>query len=262
MNDSQRVQLKLDLLEELGHPLSESDRILDFGCGNGAKVVEFRERGFDCYGCDLRHARGLDAERLRRQQTLRVIERPYRLPFDDQFFSFVFSDQVLEHVRDHRLAFREIARVLQPGGVCLHVFPAKYVPIEPHVLVPMASWYRPFWWIHLWAALGIRRSWQRGKRAREIALSNYRYLETKTKYLTKAELRKLSDEYFDEHRFCTRSAVRKHPRINQLGRTLCGLPGVGWALDSFVTHVLLQVKSASPVNTRRRPLAAEGVQSC
>ena len=48
---------------------------------------------------------------------LRVIsENPYRIPFDDNTFDIVFSDQVFEHVQDYPTAISEIKRVLKPTG--------------------------------------------------------------------------------------------------------------------------------------------------
>ncbi len=43
------------------------------------------------------------------------------LPYPDESFDFVFSDQVLEHVAgDPQEAFDESWRVLRPGGIALH----------------------------------------------------------------------------------------------------------------------------------------------
>ncbi len=45
------------------------------------------------------------------------------LPFGDNTFDFVVSDEVLEHVQDHAWAFAEIERVMKPGGINLRYFP-------------------------------------------------------------------------------------------------------------------------------------------
>lgn len=49
--------------------------------------------------------------------------------FDDARFDLVITEDVLEHVPDFRQAFREIRRVLKPGGS--HVFTVPYYPDEP-----------------------------------------------------------------------------------------------------------------------------------
>lgn len=42
------------------------------------------------------------------------------MPFDDESLDVIISEDVLEHIEDYMAAFREIKRVLKPGGV--HVF--------------------------------------------------------------------------------------------------------------------------------------------
>ena len=49
--------------------------------------------------------------------------------FANARFDLVITEDVLEHVPDFRQAFREIRRVLKPGGV--HVFTVPYYPDEP-----------------------------------------------------------------------------------------------------------------------------------
>jgi len=57
------------------------------------------------------------------------------LPHNPESFDFVFSDQVLEHVKNPQAAVDETYRVLNPGGVCVcttcsfnpvHKFPEDY----------------------------------------------------------------------------------------------------------------------------------------
>lgn len=48
------------------------------------------------------------------------------MPFDDATFDVVFSEYVMEHVADPAAAFREVARVLKPGGRFLVLTPNAY----------------------------------------------------------------------------------------------------------------------------------------
>jgi SAM-dependent methyltransferase len=48
-----------------------------------------------------------------------------RLPFQDASFDFIFSSSVLEHIRDRRATYREMARCLRSGGVMIHVMPSR-----------------------------------------------------------------------------------------------------------------------------------------
>ncbi len=43
----------LEMLERLGRPVRASDRILDFGCGEGALVAALLNRGLDVHGADF-----------------------------------------------------------------------------------------------------------------------------------------------------------------------------------------------------------------
>lgn len=176
------------LLEYFGAAPPQS--ILDLGCGAGAHVTELRARGLDAWGCDFPgpDASGLEADEATKGH-LRPIElQPYRLPFEDDRFDWVISSQVLEHVMDYTATFREIHRVLKPGGIGLHVFPSRLVLIEPHVFVPLASIIRNRAWLRLWALLGIRNAYQAGKSLREVAAINHAYLHAHTNYLTKAQI--------------------------------------------------------------------------
>jgi SAM-dependent methyltransferase len=60
-------------------------------------------------------------------------------PYEDGTFPVVVSNQVLEHVVDAAHLLRELARVLAPGGVSLHVFPLREALLEGHLLTPLAS---------------------------------------------------------------------------------------------------------------------------
>jgi len=70
-------------------------------------------------------------------ERLRVVGESDGIPFESGSFDLVVSNQVIEHVRDLDLLFREVARVLAPGGVSIHFFPARETWIECHVGLPL-----------------------------------------------------------------------------------------------------------------------------
>jgi SAM-dependent methyltransferase len=188
------------VLTDAGHPTLPAARVLDFGCGDGSIVAAFAEAGYDAYGTDIELANETDR--------LRLIKRPYRLPFDDDSFDFVVSTQVLEHVDDHDSAFREIARVLAPGGATLHLFPPRWMPIEPHARVPFATVITARPWLWFWALVGIRNQFQAGKSAREVAVLNREYLHSSTNYLSRSELESIALRWFDDVRFVESLALK------------------------------------------------------
>jgi SAM-dependent methyltransferase len=48
------------------------------------------------------------------------------LTFSDRSFDIVVSEDVLEHVRNHEQAFREVHRVLKPGGYHIFTIPCNF----------------------------------------------------------------------------------------------------------------------------------------
>jgi SAM-dependent methyltransferase len=176
---------------------------LDFGCGAGGLVDALAGLGWDMYGCDVEPFwrgtdHGRDADRYRT-----IPLDPYRLPFADGTFDVVTSESVFEHVQNVQQCFREIHRVLKPGGVAMHLFPGKwYLPSEPHVYVPLSNvlWPRcPRWWFSMWALLGVRNEHQRGEAWRSVAERNDHYHRTQLNYLTNREYRRLSIEAFGNY---------------------------------------------------------------
>ncbi len=95
--------------------------------------MDFRDCAAQIYGVDL---------------DPRVVENPMliegrianadKIPFESDRFDVVFSDNVLEHLDEPEAVFREVARVLKPGGVFLFKTPNKrhYMPtiarLTPH----------------------------------------------------------------------------------------------------------------------------------
>jgi SAM-dependent methyltransferase len=156
------VDSQLAILRDLDVPVTESCRILDFGCGEGHTVAGYRALGYNAFGCDVIPVLG---EHL-------CTMRGGLIPFPDNMFDVVVSEQVFEHVMDYDKAVSEIHRVLKPGGVAIHDFPSRWRPIEPHVWVPLACFIRSRPWLGFWALCGIRNSFQRGSSWRDVAHRN------------------------------------------------------------------------------------------
>jgi SAM-dependent methyltransferase len=106
-----------------------SGRVLDYGCGSANNSVFFMKNGYDTYGVDVSEsALGLVQQNLKANglpETLVdhfsvVPTYPPQLPFEDNFFDFILSNQVLyylptaEHI--HQVC-QELSRCLRPGGV-------------------------------------------------------------------------------------------------------------------------------------------------
>lgn len=115
-----RRALVLDQIEHL-FPGRTDLRILDVGCGTGLNMKYFQTYG-EVTGADL-SPDGLQFCRARGHDRL-VMAPVTSLPFADDSFDLVTVLDVMEHVDDHEGGFREIRRVLRPGGAVIVLVPA------------------------------------------------------------------------------------------------------------------------------------------
>ncbi len=174
-----------------------SFKILDFGCGSGQLAGELKSLGYEAYGCDV----FLDSKVESQNSFLKKIAtEPYKIPFEDEAFDVVISTSVLEHAQNTRECFYEIARVLKSGGYALHLLPGKYyLPTEPHIYVPLVSWFWPRvpnWWLALWAILGFRNEFQKNYSWKKTYEINKSYCEKNLCYRSTKYYEELSTEVF------------------------------------------------------------------
>lgn len=93
-------------------------RVLDLGAGTGSMSQLLSAAGYDVEACDLEP----DLFQCPGVRCCRAdLAEP--LPYDDATFDGVVSIEVLEHLDGHERLFREVRRVLKPGGVFLFTTP-------------------------------------------------------------------------------------------------------------------------------------------
>ncbi len=63
-----------------------------------------------------------------------------RLPVPDSCFDFLIVNHIYEHVPDPRTLFREVGRVLKPGGCAYVTAGSRWALVEPHYRLPFLSW--------------------------------------------------------------------------------------------------------------------------
>jgi SAM-dependent methyltransferase len=115
-------------------------RVLDHGCGPGSTLIYLAALGYtDSFGVDVSGNSNSAQNRLARLCWGRRYDcfleyDGHTLPFADQSFDLVISQQVVEHVPDaeYEAYFAEEGRVLASGGVALHQIPHKLVPYDSH----------------------------------------------------------------------------------------------------------------------------------
>ncbi|TSC59867.1 MAG: Methyltransferase type 12 [Parcubacteria group bacterium LiPW_15] len=125
--DSDRLgdfDLKWPILSPL-IPRGSGISVLDFGCGKGEIIGEMRKLnpGAKYFGADVSEAAIDFASGKYAGVDFVKIEDGGQLPFADNSFDFIFTSEVIEHVYDTENAFREMARVLKPGGELLLTCP-------------------------------------------------------------------------------------------------------------------------------------------
>ncbi len=103
--------------------------ILDNGCGLGTYLEAFAPFSSHRFGLELEMERGREA-----LETAAFIVQAMgeTLPFASSRFDFVFSNEVIEHVADDRLAMAEMVRVCKPRGRILIFCPNRWYPVEQH----------------------------------------------------------------------------------------------------------------------------------
>ncbi len=87
-------------------------RVLDVGAGHGAFSQTLRQHGYDVDACDLFpeifHYDEIECTRA---------DLTEDLPYPDARFDAIVALEVMEHILDHEVFFREARRTLKPGGV-------------------------------------------------------------------------------------------------------------------------------------------------
>ena len=97
---------------------------LDYGAGRGI-VKQMNFKGL------AKHVAGVDPEEgiygnpfLDEARQIALSDN--KIPYDDNTFDIVFSDNVMEHIQQPGIVLAEIIRVLKPGGVFLSKTPNKW----------------------------------------------------------------------------------------------------------------------------------------
>lgn len=244
------------LARKLGLPNNQIN-VLDWGCGRGQSVHLLRKLGYNAYGVDinpesLNNGRAYFSKKPEYpEDMLLLIDPKGKIDFPDNFFHFVFSYQVLEHVEHIEDFASELSRVLAPNGMCLHIYPAHKRIVEGHLFMPFVHWLpknnaRKLL-ITLFVALGIEPRWQELKSNGLLEKVNtyYKFSVNETFYRSL----KMNRETFAKRGFQTDFVIINNPLLRKykpVSRLLEFNPlkrFINWALLNFKSVELLLTKN-------------------
>ena len=118
--------------------------VVDWGCGRGRSVAKLRELGFNAFGVEIDRRtmqNGFDLLKSRGMEPESVLRHFDEIShFDDGYFDFVFSEQVLEHVENIDDVATEMGRLTKLDGVGFHQFPGSKTVEEVHLFQPLIHW--------------------------------------------------------------------------------------------------------------------------
>jgi SAM-dependent methyltransferase len=106
-------------------------RVLENGCGLGLYIGPLRQSTPLVYGLEYEFERAAEAGR-RNPPTRIVCAAGEFLPYADNTFDVMLSNEVIEHVADDRAAAAEMLRTLRPGGRLVLFCPNRWYPVETH----------------------------------------------------------------------------------------------------------------------------------
>lgn len=106
-------------------------RVLENGCGVGAYIKQLRAFTPGVFGLEYEFDRAVEAGHVS-APNLVVCAAGEQLPYPDNTFDVMLSNEVLEHVQDDAQVLREMARTLKPGGRLVLFCPNRWYPVEQH----------------------------------------------------------------------------------------------------------------------------------
>jgi SAM-dependent methyltransferase len=225
--------------------------VLDWGCGRGSDVAHLRQRGINAYGAEIcsetieRGARLFEQLALDHRALVKHIRADNTTDYPSAFFDVLISKEVLEHIEDLSSAAREMCRVLKPGGIAIHLYPAHHCVLEEHLSMPFVHWLpkgtarRHL--IGLFTLLGLEPRWRElsALSAREKADRYFSFSVNQTFYRSPGQVM----ETFERAGFRGRFASHEHDRVVRAGlHKVMPRAVLGWLLTNFVACVFVARK--------------------
>jgi SAM-dependent methyltransferase len=122
---------RLKMILEAAPP--NTTRMLEDGCGIGVYIEKLRHtlRTPLVFGLEYDFERAAEAGH-KLIPSLIVCAASEHLPYPDNTFDLILSNEVIEHVQDDRVAATEMVRAVRPGGRIVLFCPNRWYPVETH----------------------------------------------------------------------------------------------------------------------------------
>ncbi len=149
-------------------------KILDLGCGNGISSRLLNQSGFEVVGTDISPLFLEDARKWENPNLRYEVCDVLELPFADESFDVICSNELVEHLPDVETGLSEMVRVVRTGGKVVISGPNLCSPITPFLD-----------WIRLMRGEHGRPVWAETKKQAFQQLKHNWKLYFKKRYLTK-----------------------------------------------------------------------------
>jgi sarcosine/dimethylglycine N-methyltransferase len=132
------------MIEKIQH-LPEGAKVLDIGAGYGGSArVMAREKKWHVTALNLSVVQNNRDRQMNKEQGLDdlidVVDGSFEdLPFEDNSFDAVWSQDSILHSGNRKTVFAEVDRVLKPGGDFVFTDPMQKPGVEPEVLEPVLA---------------------------------------------------------------------------------------------------------------------------
>jgi len=108
-------QIRIKKILNLFNQLKKSEsKLLDIGCANGFITKEFVKMKYQAYGIDI--SSKLLKQAKKKEVKVKQIDINNGLSFSNNFFDFIFAGEIIEHIQNTEIIFKEINRVLKKNG--------------------------------------------------------------------------------------------------------------------------------------------------
>jgi len=107
------------------------ESLLEIGCGNGLSAQLLNNLGYWVVGTDISHFFLADTTGWHNKRLKYIACDALELPFGDESFDVVCSNDLIEHVPDAQQMLSEMVRVVKKGGLVITAGPNLLSPIMP-----------------------------------------------------------------------------------------------------------------------------------